>query len=349
MLCCGVAILARAEDDNVQLVQFHRSQESATSEDDCPPWSACPTVTSGVATEREAGSLMQGFPLPSYTIPIHHVLPDKGSEMLVAVNTAPGNEDYRNAVRNNWFFPENVAGKFIVCADGADENLQAENTIYKDILILPCSEGYTGGKMTTKVYAAMDAFLENYSDTRYFFRVDDDSIPNIPAILRNINDKGDYVYAGLMYPAGTLPVKDNTSRWYEPEYSAPYPASASGRAGYVLSKALVSHFVRNDKNTTMSNMLWNEDQAIGVWVDKAKSRMPVNVVELSGTDGYDICKTDGEHSRWLNMEQDGWEATYSGLILKHHLSPSSIQCLVQHLSATYVVKKCVCDQHDSLH
>jgi hypothetical protein len=287
--------------------------------------------------------------------------------MLAVVCTAPKNIEARRAVRNNWRFPENVAGKFILCNEPSQPGLEDEDKQFKDMMFLDCSEGYLEGKLTKKVLAAMDAYVGSYPDTKYFFKLDDDSLPDIQTVLDVLHDKGDYVYAGVMYEdpkspfcvsmkryGACMPIKDPKSPWYEPDYSSPYPKSASGGAGYVLSKPLVNQIVRIDRKATENNMLWNEDKAVGVWVKHATQKQQVEYVDLPGTDGYGICEGEwARNGKWLNKSIDflrkkeenetGWESIwapiYSKLTLRHHLKPDSMWCLVHEADS---VRRCVC-------
>jgi hypothetical protein len=248
-------------------------------------------------------------------------LPDAGSEMFAAVISAPNNSKNRQAVRDYWKFPDGVAGKFVLCSDPPDQRLVDENQKFKDIMLVNCSEGYREGKLTKKVYAAMEAYLRDYGDTKFLYKGDDDTLPNLRAVLENVREKGDYVYGGVMYTKISTPNTDPASPWYEPVFRGEYPASASGGAGYVLSNALVNRFVRVDPSTTLSNMLWNEDKAIGLWVHLANQTFnekgqTIAKVAITGTDGYRVCK-----------KKDYLRIDYWDLVLKHHLNPEMMSCV----------------------
>mmetsp|Transcript_10304 Transcript_10304/g.23198 ORF Transcript_10304/g.23198 Transcript_10304/m.23198 type:complete len:318 (-) Transcript_10304:43-996(-) len=267
-------------------------------------------------------------------------------EMFVAIFSYPAHNMTRQVVRDAWLVPSSVVTKFIICDDNpSNGTLLAENTAYKDILWVRCEEGYSEGRLTRKLVAAMTTYLENYN-TPFFYKVDDDSLPNFDMILHNIHGQGDYVYAGLMYHGpnfnGTTgPLRNASSRWYEPWDTWPdmwYPVAASGGAGYILSRSLVSQFITVDPQTTEKYMLWNEDKAVGVWVDRAcKNGVNVSYVNITGCDGYHLCD-DSLRSEPIS--------NYLSLCVKQNLSPQEVKCLVQPSNAEKPTDYCLC--HDSV-
>jgi len=271
-------------------------------------------------------------------------------EMFVAIFSYPAHNMTRQAVRNAWVFPSSVVAKFVICDnDHSNGTLLAENAKHEDILWVRCEEGYSEGRLTRKLVATMATYLEHYH-TPFFFKVDDDSMPNLDMITHVLHGRGDYVYAGMLYsnataknPAVMQPIRDPTNKWYEPVEIWPdstYPEAASGGAGYALSRALVNHFIIADPQTTKKYMLWNEDRAVGVWVDRAiKNGLNVSYVNLNGTDG-----NQGYHCGRLGRY--GKISNFLSFCVKQNLSPEEMMCLADPSNSERKMNYCFCDADD---
>jgi len=139
-------------------------------------------------------------------------------------------------------------------------------------------------------------------------------------LVRDIRDEErDYSLAKHMFSLHKVN-RDPESPWFETEEDYPfadYPASAKGGPGYILPKHYVEHIIHDE--IADRNLLRNEDKAVGVWVDRlAKRGLPVEYVNLPGTDGYE------EHAE--SIVTRGEYKAYPHL-LHHHLPGEAIRCM----------------------
>ena len=100
--------------------------------------------------------------------PVNHDI-KPADRLYIAVMSAPRNIARRTAVRTTWKKdadrkPHMFTVKFVVCIRGIEKGyyrrLQREIELYNDIEMLDCYEGYDGGNLTRKVFAAMQRFDE---------------------------------------------------------------------------------------------------------------------------------------------------------------------------------------------
>lgn len=264
--------------------------------------------------------------------------PSDCPSMFVVVVSGQSNKERRNEVRHLWRRADQGWGKlkakFAVCVSGGiTDDLRAEGEEFGDVLFLDCEEGYLNGRLTLKVISSMRAYLDNYHNYDLFFKTDDDTFVSTRRLCgffkwRKDNGRDNMnAYFGVfaegphenMFSLHKVN-RDPESPWFETEEDYPfedYPASAKGGPGYILPKLYVEHIIHDaiaDKN-----LLRNEDKAVGVWVDRlAKRGLPVEYVNLPGTDGYD------EHA-----ESTVTHGPYKGYphVLHHHLPGDSIRCL----------------------
>lgn len=258
--------------------------------------------------------------------------------MFVAVFTQRRTtEAQRNTIRHMWKEiaggHESICYKFALCeaADLATSNLSAENERHGDLLMLQCEEGYAQGLLTRKVIAVMNAFVDNTGDPclsrSFLMKTDDDTFVAGNRLQGRLSQwaqhYGQYSYIGVPIGGGAVgyPIRDPTNKWYEPIEVYPeetFPAAMYGGPGYIIGKALVREIV--GAHIADTNVLWNEDRAVGVWVKKTEQDHGVNVnrIAIPGTNGF------------------GWDTpVYSGrwgdypYVLAHHLRGEAIQCLTQ--------------------
>jgi beta-1,3-galactosyltransferase 1 len=167
--------------------------------------------------------------------------------LYIGVPSAASNRARRDVVRNTWLQSATptagVQVAFYIC--GPNPSIEAENQEFRDIVMIPCSEGYGEGILTKKVFAMMEHFA-NHLDRNFtvFMKADDDAFVNMPQLLTSVSQQSaEHFYIGLMYPR-CEPVRDENNVFYEPKdiWPGDYPASACG-AGYVLDRGLVERMV----------------------------------------------------------------------------------------------------------
>lgn len=241
----------------------------------------------------------------------------------------------RQAIRALWTEVDGGAGqicaRFIVCdaPDNFGQSLMAEHQQHGDMLFLPCAEGYAKGVLTKKVIAAMRAYRHAPSvkdpclDRPLFMKVDDDTFVSGTRFRQGLATAatmyGASIYAGVDLPSQP-PDRNPSSHWHEPYETWPhqnYPAAMYGGPGYILGRSLVQPII--DEGIADSHVLWNEDRAVGVWVNLIQSRgVFVNWIRVPGTNGFS----------WDRPVKGGSYGQYP-YVMHHHLSQACIQCLTQ--------------------
>lgn len=249
--------------------------------------------------------------------------------MFIAVFSARANEHRRSLVRKMFQSADEGSGrvmaKFAVCSDandGLDKALQQEGAAFGDLLMLDCEEGYVRTKLTKKLLLAMREYRHQYSDRSLFMKVDDDTFVAWKRLLPFIAGRMEieYAYMGVPAPEDMKVNRDPESPWYQPleTYSQEtYPSNMEGGPGYIMGWDLVRRIL--DDGIAERNLLSNEDQAAGVWVDKLrKNGVPVHYVSIPGTDGYRP-EYDACYGKWKDYQ----------FMLHHHLQPDIIACLAK--------------------
>lgn len=253
--------------------------------------------------------------------------------MFVAVFSRREGDKRRHFVRTMWTDISkrsggNVTYRFVLCRSPGDalwEKLVRENSTYGDLLVMPCGEGYDQGLLTQKVLAAMWAFKEKFWNHHLFMKVDDDAFISwskyAPLLAANARA---YVYIGV--PIGqSVPCRNSSYKWYEPYETFPdalFPKSMAGGSGYVLGRKLVQDIL--ESGVGEANVLYNEDRAVGVWVDKLRKYRNVDVhfVNVLGIDGW--WGWDYEHPL------DNWKRWDEYPYFVHHgLLEVTIHCLAR--------------------
>mmetsp|Transcript_9856 Transcript_9856/g.22054 ORF Transcript_9856/g.22054 Transcript_9856/m.22054 type:complete len:363 (-) Transcript_9856:250-1338(-) len=239
----------------------------------------------------------------------------------------------RNVIRKAWREVDKPHGqictRFAMCEDPSDhhqEALVAEQAEFGDLVFLGCQEGYYKGALTRKLIAAMSIFVENDRDAcmnrSLFMKVDDDTFASGHNFRHSVNaawhSYADALYAGVYVPQGA-PIRDPTSKWYEPESSWPhdYPPAMYGGPGYILGRGLVQKIIKD--GIAAKYVLYDEDRSVGVWISKVQEAgMSVNFVHMRGTNGY----------QWDPYQNTGLWSNYP-YAMQHHLSPFTISCLTE--------------------
>jgi len=255
----------------------------------------------------------------------------------------------RGAIRGLWQEVDggkgHICARFVVCkaADQHQKDLEAEHVAYGDLLFLDCQEGYAQGVLTKKVIAALRAFRlapgkDACLDRPLFMKMDDDTFVSGHRFRQGLSSAvgtfgADFMYAGVDLPSQP-PSRNASSPWYEPLSTWPhvnYPPAMYGGPGYILGRQLVTRIV--DENIADTNVLFNEDRAVGVWVNLVEQRgAKVNWIRIPGTNGFS----------WDHPVKSGPWGMYP-YTLHHHLSKACIQCLTmvdQANNGNYLLDSC---------
>lgn len=255
--------------------------------------------------------------------------------LFVAVFTTRATPiEKRNSIRQLWTEvdggPGNICARFALCqrVDAYEAALQAEQVNNGDLLFLPCEEGYAQGLLTRKVVAVMRAY-HAASTTKdaclnrpLFMKVDDDTFVGGYRFRQGLGAAssmyGELMYAGVDLPSQP-PERNPASQWYEPLAVWPhpnYPPAMYGGPGYILGRQMIARII--DEGIADQYILWNEDRAVGVWVNALQQRgVFINWVRIPGTNGF----------HWDHPVKTGAWGQYP-YVLSHHLSASCILCLM---------------------
>jgi len=255
-------------------------------------------------------------------------------KMFVAVFTSRSTSAAKRApIRRLWSQVDagsgNICARFIICR-GSDHHqqslLEKEHAAHGDFLFLDCAEGYAQGLLTKKVIRVLREYrdADNAKDAclnrPLFTKVDDDTFVAGRSYREGFSGAvahygSDFLYAGVKSHR-EVPDREVSSTWYEPETVFPqpnYPSGMYGGPGYTLGRALVHRII--DEKIADSNILWNEDRAVAVWVEiLEKKGAPVSWVVIPGANGYS------------EMVDSGTWGTYP-YTLHHKLSNATISCL----------------------
>jgi hypothetical protein len=258
--------------------------------------------------------------------------------MFVAICSRRSAQARRALLRDMWSHADFGLGKFstrfALCS--ADDNLTSalaeENKSFGDLLVLNCPEGYGNGFLTQKTLATMREYLDNHADRELFMKVDDDTYAAWSRLYPLLADAwANYstsLYMGSMTSnTSTNGVdRDPSSQWYEPIGNWPncsYPRFAAG-LGYIIGGTLVRRII--DEGIPERHMLWNEDAAMGVWMDAARQRgANVTYFKLKAVgNSYPTLEGWQKELKWFYQ---GPLKKYMGVMLHHHLSAEAISCL----------------------
>lgn len=217
--------------------------------------------------------------------------------------------------------PGFFTAKFAICAkDQLPKALDLEAKKFGDMLFLECEEGLARTLLTRKFLATVQEYNNSFADRfTHVMRVDDDTFVSWGRLQRIVTGAkvGDLSYMGFAMAAGRPVNRDKNSPWYQPEESFPgkvYPQYMVKGQGYLLSRALVDIILRED--VASANMLSNEDQAVGVWVEEVRQNgIKVDVVEIPGTEG----RLENSNQTWSKYP----------FVLHHMLKGDTIRCLAE--------------------
>jgi len=269
----------------------------------------------------------------------HHDHHDAAApEMFVAVfTTRSASAAKRETIRKLWSEVDagsgNICARFIICnaSDPYQQSLLAEQAAHGDFLFLDCAEGYAQGLLTKKLiqvlreYRDADDANDACLNRPLFKKVDDDTFVAgrsfREGFSRTVAQYGsDFLFAGVDSGGSPkhLPQRTVSDKWYEPWSVYPnhtYPLGMYGGPGYTLGRGLVRRII--DEKIADSNILWNEDRAVAVWVDILKKKgAPVSWVQIPGNNGYH------------KIVNSGTWGTYP-YTLHHRVSKTTISCLTE--------------------
>jgi hypothetical protein len=243
--------------------------------------------------------------------------------------------EQRKVLRELWHNVDNGTGeicmRFAVCMQANDhheDGLVAEHKKHDDMLFLDCAEGYGEGLLTKKLIKIMHAYREAKGRhhacfaRKLFMKTDADTFVSGHQLRESIStavaEHGhEVLFGGVM--KGPVDVK-RAGFWNEPcenWANSTFPPSMEGGPGYVLGRSLVERII--DKKIPEHHFLWNEDKAVGVWIDLLQhTGAHVDWFEIPGTSGFD----------WDEPVKSGNLGAYP-YALHHHLSRACIACLAQ--------------------
>jgi len=138
-----------------------------------------------------------------------------------------------------------------------------------------------------KVLASMGHFWSN-TPNDYFMKIDDDTFISWNRYVPQLVKKGHgYLYMGIPIGEG-VPCRNENFRWYEPfsTYKKElFPKGMSGGSGYTVGKSLVDMVL--NVGIGKSHVLYNEDRAVGVWMDTInRAGTEVDYEGIDGVDGF---------------------------------------------------------------
>lgn len=254
--------------------------------------------------------------------------PDASPSVFVAVSSFRSNFNRRVAIRRGWSsdLQERVTLRFAICAgdDLVHRGLDLEIARHGDLMLLGCEEGDKPTQQTRKLLLAMREYSTNHARMQFFMKIEDDTFVPWKRLLSFLEKQTDpaLAFMGVPVPAGRQVNRDSASRWYQPCEVYPnetYPTYMS-RIGYLIGADVVQHIVEGGVADRL--ILSNEDQAVGVWVDKvASSGLGVSYIALPYGAGYNFNWGEtGEMGKW---EQYPY-------LLHHGLHPEILSCLAWH-------------------
>jgi len=212
-----------------------------------------------------------------------------------------------------------------------------EARAYGDILFLDCVEGYSHGRLTQKLHAAM-LFYVRHTQAPFFMKTDDDTFVRFNELLPKVRGaKRDFLVAGVFYWREDSVQRDPADKWYEPYNTWPHPTFPApaivGGPGYVLSRNLTTEILRRDLPQRFP--LWNEDRAITVWVEELEKSHPIARLCVQGSDGYTL---DGCEA----FADTTWGQYH--LILQHLMTPEALGCMGKGRRPGDSIAECFCTE-----
>lgn len=253
--------------------------------------------------------------------------PQRDPSVLVIVFSRRNGTIQRSMVRDMWMRASastKTKVRFGIChqADDLKSSLAAEQRTHGDLAFLKCPEGYSQGRLTSKAMAAMKLFVHRHRERDYFMKVDDDAFVSWSRLYPLLRASATaHSYIGV--PIGhSVPCRNPLHRWYEPFETfngSAFPPAMAGGPGYILGRRLAEMIVRRE--IAQRHQLYNEDRAVGVWVDEArKAGANVTYTSIAGLDGF--------WSWDVENPSDNWPLWEDYPFISHHgLLGETIACL----------------------
>ncbi len=191
--------------------------------------------------------------------------------LLVMVQSAPGNKERRDLIRETWMNSyvkekKKFMVKFVIGTFGLNNyetsSLTSEQDKFNDLLFLTnLKDSY---KNLTRKTLSMFEWANKNTRYSYILKTDDDSFPKLDQIelelsTRSVDDKP--LYWGMIAYGFTPHTK---GKWKETDWTLcqTYLPYALG-AGYVLSRSLIHKIAIN---ADMLMLYHNEDMSVGTWI-----------------------------------------------------------------------------------
>ncbi len=209
-----------------------------------------------------------------------------GTFLLMLVMSSPANSYFRDRVRDTWGSVREHRGYMIRIlfvlarprSKGFNEQIQAENEKYKDILQGDFNDSYM--TLTNKTIWGLNWVSRRCSNVRFVLKTDDDvlNVPQRFVDLLSPLQSDNYTYVGGFCRSGKTPDRKNIkTKWFTPPeiYSASYYPTYCNGPAYVLSMAAVRQIV--DVYTNVRFLPWEDVYVTGLC--RAASRMDYNMID----------------------------------------------------------------------
>lgn len=247
--------------------------------------------------------------------------------VLVIVFSRRNGTFQRSLVRDMWMRASESTGtkvRFGIChaKDNLKYSLAAEQSMHGDLTFLNCPEGYSEGRLTAKAIAAMKLFVHGHKSRDFFMKVDDDTFVSWSRLFPFLKANGtDLSYIGV--PIGhSVPCRNPSYRWYEPIETfneTAFPPAMAGGSGYILGRRLAERILH--QKIEQQHLLYNEDRAVGVWVDEArKTGSAATFTSIPGIDGAWSWDAEDPSGNWATWQQYPF-------MVHHGLLGDTIACL----------------------
>ena len=204
-----------------------------------------------------------------------------------------------------------------------------ESATHKDIVFVNQIDTYNN--LTLKVYNAMMWGYENFKNTNYFMKIDDDAylrakgvdflVSQYEDLLKKNGSESEFLkycpdgknscnfYIGNFWHNI---IRHLDSKWGDHFYKAPenlkiggtdrYPNYVNGCGGYIISRSLLENLSKIDPNENKNKLKLyaNEDTSISIWLHQffPKLRNNTKIINSSAFGSCTIQKCEKNEERW---------------------------------------------------